>query len=98
LPEDIEAQTHVLYRDGQVDGPLLAQDLDLARREQLPHQGVDLCVAPLDGTVLLDLAVLAKHHRVCAGDVDVRNPLPDSRSDDAAEFFHVSPRGSGLSG
>jgi len=88
----------VLDRDGHIDGPLPAQELDLPGREQLPHQGVHLGMGPLDGAVLLNLAVFAVHHRVRAGDVDVRDPLAHRRGDDAGESFHSFPRGPGFSG
>jgi len=86
--EDIEAQPNMLNRDREIDGPIPAQDLHLPRREKLPDQPVHLGMGPLDGAVLLDLAVLPKHHRVGARDVNVRNPLADGCSDDAAELLH----------
>ena len=88
----VEPQANMLDRDGEIDGPLPAKDLDLPGCQQFPDERVYLGMGPLDGVVLLDLPVFSKHHRVGARNMDVRNPFTNGRSNDAAELSHfVSP-------
>jgi hypothetical protein len=82
----------MLDRDGEIDGPFPAKDLDLPRCQQFPDERVYLGMGPFDRAILLDLPVFSEHHRVGARNMDIRNPFTDGRSDDAAELSHfVSP-------
>ena len=62
--EDVDPDPDVADGDGQVDGPAIAQCMQLPGRQHLFHETVNLAVCPSAGVVELDLAVLAIDDRM----------------------------------
>jgi hypothetical protein len=89
--EEVDPKTRPAHRYGIIQGFPLLEHTELFGVQELSDEVVDFLMRPPHVGVKLDDAMLPPHHRMSAGEIDIRHGILDGIDDDILESYHGKP-------